>query len=864
MVVLGTLEVTNSLAIKQAEADFMNETKEKIRAMIQEESVAKRKEELEELRSKKHKEKKERIPMDVEKKGFLRQLALIFVLLIAALALFYGAAISKESAEKQYLQQLENKAKQDLAVEVKQSSQVLAKKISNFNYILNDAEYIKNFNDPTWQDVLKTDLAARLGEQALVEIVSADFKDDDVIDNPAMGYSILSLLNELKEATKNHSKNDIKIEAHGLKSDDSRLVFIKKATYTDVDLKKEVLIGYIVAKIPKQFIKQLIKEFKTQTGYLEIVQSFSGKSLLLVKAGDQSLKTMSMFVSKKLQNTQWIVKFWPVEQTNKPPLSSIWLAIVSLGLGSIAIVTSLVFLFIIVKNYKSDSYVAVPLRQKNKTAKQVATTHGSPDITRSEEVTDVIYSQDSGITVDDNSESEYLELITQKIFRAYDIRGVVGEFVNADIFQKIAYGIAKEMSELQQTQISIGCDGRNSSPELVKAIIDALLESGINVLDIGMVTSPILYFSAITKTDGNGLIVTASHNPANYNGIKIMLTGHSYSDVRLQNLKKKVIAGERVSGAGELSQFNILEEYITKITGNVILARPMSIVIDSGNGVAGKFASAFFEQLGCKVTALNSEVDGNFPVHDPDPSRPENMSELIQKVTEIRADVGIAFDGDGDRIGLVSSGGEIIWPDRILMLLAKDILSRNKAATILYDVKSTWKLEKFISELGGNALLCKSGHSFMKSKLLETGALLAGEMSGHIFIKERWFGFDDALFVAARVLEILSIDLRKSRQIFAELPDSLNTPEILIAAENSKAVMEQINKDLSVFSDGKIITIDGIRVEYSDGWGLVRSSNTSENLTMRFEAENEAALQRIAMTFKEAVLAVEPTLEFPF
>lgn len=864
MVVLGTLEVTNSLAIKQAEADFMNETKEKIRAMIQEESVAKRKEELEELRSKKHKEKKERIPMDVEKKGFLRQLALIFVLLIAALALFYGAAISKESAEKQYLQQLENKAKQDLAVQVKQSSQVLAKKISNFNYILNDAEYIKNFNDPTWQDVLKTDLAARLGEQALVEIVSADFKDDDVIDNPAMGYSILSLLNELKEATKNHSKNDIKIEAHGLKSDDSRLVFIKKATYTDVDLKKEVLIGYIVAKIPKQFIKQLIKEFKTQTGYLEIVQSFSGKSLLLVKAGDQSLKNMPMFVSKKLQNTQWIVKFWPVEQTNKPPLSSIWLAIVSLGLGSIAIVTSLVFLFIIVKNYKSDSYVAVPLRQKNKTAKQVATTHGSPDITRSEEVTDVIYSQDSGITVDDNSESEYLELITQKIFRAYDIRGVVGEFVNADIFQKIAYGIAKEMSELQQTQISIGCDGRNSSPELVKAIIDALLESGINVLDIGMVTSPILYFSAITKTDGNGLIVTASHNPANYNGIKIMLTGHSYSDVRLQNLKKKVIAGERVSGAGELSQFNILEEYITKITGNVILARPMSIVIDSGNGVAGKFASAFFEQLGCKVTALNSEVDGNFPVHDPDPSRPENMSELIQKVTEIRADVGIAFDGDGDRIGLVSSGGEIIWPDRILMLLAKDILSRNKAATILYDVKSTWKLEKFISELGGNALLCKSGHSFMKSKLLETGALLAGEMSGHIFIKERWFGFDDALFVAARVLEILSIDLRKSRQIFAELPDSLNTPEILIAAENSKAVMEQINKDLSVFSDGKIITIDGIRVEYSDGWGLVRSSNTSENLTMRFEAENEAALQRIAMTFKEAVLAVEPTLEFPF
>ncbi|MCU7938243.1 MAG: phosphomannomutase/phosphoglucomutase [gamma proteobacterium symbiont of Bathyaustriella thionipta] len=571
-----------------------------------------------------------------------------------------------------------------------------------------------------------------------------------------------------------------------------------------------------------------------------------------------------MFVSKKLQNTQWVFKFWTVEQKNEPPLASIWLAIVYLFLGSLAIVSSLFLLFIVIKSYKSESYIALPERQKNKSTNQLSATHSSPDIKRSEEVTDVIYSKEDGITVDDNSEAEYLEHVGQKIFRAYDIRGLVGEFINADVFQKIAYAIAIEMAEQQQTQISIGYDGRNSSPELVKALIDALLESGINVLDIGMVTSPILYFSAITKTNGNGLMVTASHNPANYNGIKIMLMGHSYSDVRLQKLKKKVISGERVSGAGSLSKFNILEEYITKIMGNVILARPMNIVVDSGNGVTGKFATTFFEQLGCKVTALNAEVDGDFPVHDPDPSRPENMSELVQKVTEMKADIGIAFDGDGDRIGLVSSGGEIIWPDRILMLLAKDILSRNENATILYDVKSTWKLERFINELGGSSLMCKSGHSFMKSKLLETGALLAGEMSGHIFIKERWFGFDDALFVAARVLEILSIDLRKSRQVFAELPDSLNTPEILVVADNSQSIMEKLSKDLSVFGDGKMITIDGIRVEYSDGWGLVRASNTSENLTLRFEAANEAALQRIAMAFKDAVLAIEPELEFPF
>ena len=346
--------------------------------------------------------------------------------------------------------------------------------------------------------------------------------------------------------------------------------------------------------------------------------------------------------------------------------------------------------------------------------------------------------------------------------------------------------------------------------------------------------------------------------------MKIMLAGHSYNEKRLSGLKQRVLNNERVSGTGNRSELNVVEDYFTKITGSVILARPMNIVIDSANGVTAKFAKPFFEKMGCNVTALNNEVDGNFPVHDPDPSRPENMSQLIQAVTEAKADVGIAFDGDGDRIGLVSSGGEIIWPDRILMLLAKDILSRNEEATVLYDVKSSGKLENFIRELGGKPMMCQSGHSFMKSKLLETGALLAGEMSGHIFIKDRWFGFDDALFVAARVLEILSIDLRKSRQVFAELPDSLNTPEILIATDNSKQIMEKIVADSSHFSDGKLITIDGVRVEYPDGWGLVRASNTSDNLTLRFEADNEESLQRIANAFKAAILAAAPELQFPF
>ncbi len=843
----------------------MNEIKEKIREMINEETVAKRKEELSELRVKKSKNKsvkKEHIPMDVDKKKTLGNLSLAVLLFIISIGLFYAASITKESAENTYRQQLETKAKQELDTLAAKSSQRLNQKINNFNFILNDAEYIKNFNVPSWQDVLKTELAARLGDQAVVDVIPADYIDDVIIENPAMGYGILALLNDLKSKT---SGNVIKIEYHQANKEQVRVIFVQKITSVDVEQQKERINGYILARLSQSFVQGLTKDFESHNGYFEIVQIYSGRTSVLASKGNASLKTGSVVISKKIAKTPWLLKFWPAEQPTETPFSLLWLAMLFLVVGTAAIVSALFVLFLMLKRIRESRYVGV---QKITTSKEktMAATHDSSDIAKSQAPTNIIFRKNSGISLEEenSTDAEYLTYVTDKIFRAYDIRGVVGELVNPEVFRQIAYAIAAEMAEQQQTKISIACDGRNSSPELVKALIDALLESGINVLDIGMVSSPVLYFSAITKTDGNGIIVTASHNPADYNGMKIMLKGHSYSDKHLQKLKNKVINGEQVTGNGELVEMNVMEEYMTKITGNIILARPMNIVIDTANGVTGKFATTFFEQLGCKVTALNTEVDGNFPAHEPDPSRPENMSELIEKVMEQKADVGIAFDGDGDRIGLVSSGGEIIWPDRILMLLAKDILSRNKDATILYDVKSSWNVERFVSGLGGSATMCQSGHSFMKSKLLETGALLAGEMSGHIFIKERWYGFDDALFVAARVLEILSIDLRKSRQVFAELPDSLNTPEILIATDNGPGIMEKINAGIDCFGEGKVITIDGVRVEYSDGWGLVRASNTTDNLTMRFEAENEEALQRIANIFKEAILRVAPQVEFPF
>lgn len=859
----------------------MNDTKEKIRAMLKEESLSKRREELEEKRgkqsgkkakkNKQQKEKKQHPSLSSEKKKLVRNLFFVFLFLILSLGLFYGAAISKQSVEDDFHEQVEAKAKKALDVLMAQSLLTLSRKINNLNYILRDTEYIKNFNQSSWQSILKTELAALLGEQAVIEIVPEDFSDDDILDNPDMSYAVLTLLKELRAADNTRSANNLRIEVLRAKSENARLMMIRKVTFQDVELNKDKAIGYIIASLSPLFLEQLIKDFKAQSGYIEVVQKFAGRSTVLVKKGDSSLKNMPLVMADKLKNTQWIVKFWPAEQREEIPLTSFWQAIVYLALGSLGLVSALVLLGLVINQYRSELYVVLPGRRKKPLEKSIADTHDSKDIVSSKEITDVMFSDHSGIAVaDDNlSESQYLQHVTDNIFKAYDIRGVVGDFIDAEIFREIAYAVAIEMNELKQSKIAIARDGRNSSPELQQALMDVLIECGLEVIDIGMVSSPILYFAALTKADGNGLIVTASHNPANYNGIKIMLTGHSYNQKRLQNLKQYILERKRPviekgSEAGKVVQLNVMEDYFSKITGNVILARPMNIVIDTANGVTGQFAATFFEQLGCRVTALNTEVDGNFPVHEPDPSRPENLSELIQKVAEVKADVGIAFDGDGDRLGLVSSGGEIIWPDRILMLLAKDILSRNEGATILYDVKSSGKLERFIRELGGNPVMCQSGHSLIKSKLLETGALLAGEMSGHIFIKERWFGFDDALFVAARVLEILSIDLRKSRQIFAELPDSLNTPEVLIAARNAHEVMARILADTSHFKDGKVITIDGLRVEYRDGWGLVRASNTTDNLTMRFEADNEEALQRIANKFKGAVLAAEPELNFPF
>ncbi|MFZ0218800.1 MAG: phosphomannomutase/phosphoglucomutase [Candidatus Aquirickettsiella sp.] len=455
--------------------------------------------------------------------------------------------------------------------------------------------------------------------------------------------------------------------------------------------------------------------------------------------------------------------------------------------------------------------------------------------------------------------------VSKSIFRAYDIRGIVGETITPELIYTLAKAIANVAQEQGEQTIITARDGRLSGPVLMQALQQGLRESGCDVIDIGQVPSPVLYFATRYLNYRSGVMLTASHNPSNYNGLKIVIAGKSLSEDTIDELYSRIQAGGFKSGKGSYQQISVTEAYLNRITQDISLARPLRVVLDCGNGVAGVVAPELLRRLGCEVIELFCDVDGHFPNHHPDPSVPENLNDLIASVKQHKADIGLALDGDGDRLGVVTNRGEIIWPDRQMMLYAMDVLSRNPGALIIYDIKSTGHLAKLIAENGGQSLMWKTGHSIMKSKLEETGALLAGEMSGHIFFKERWYGFDDGLYTAARLLEIVAKSKKDVSDVFAELPNSINTPELKLSiAEDKKFAFIQAFQAQVDFPDAKLTKIDGVRAEFSDGWGLVRASNTSPYLILRFEADNLPALKRIQTLFGNALLAMDPDLKLPF
>jgi len=397
-------------------------------------------------------------------------------------------------------------------------------------------------------------------------------------------------------------------------------------------------------------------------------------------------------------------------------------------------------------------------------------------------------------------------------------------------------------------------------------LIRGLRDSGRDIIDLGVVPTPLVYFATHFLDDvRSGVMVTGSHNPPEYNGLKIVLDGETLSGSRLQKIRERIESKDLTVGKGTVESLDLTADYLGIISDDVQIGRPIKVVLDCGNGSAGEIAPLLLKTLGCEVIELNCEIDGNFPDHHPDPSKPVNYKSLITSVRDNGADLGIALDGDGDRIGIVDSDGTIIWPDRQLMLFANDVLSREPGADIVYDVMCSRDLATEIVKQGGRPLMAKTGHPFIKAKIKETGAALGGEMSGHVFFNERWYGFDDGIYSAARLLEIISSETRTSKEIFAELPNNLSTPKLNIPmAEEEKADYINALVALASFPDAKTTTLDGLRIDFSDGWGLVRASNTTPSLVMRFEAEDQPAMDRIQNDFKKLIKKINPNLKLPF
>jgi phosphomannomutase/phosphoglucomutase len=447
--------------------------------------------------------------------------------------------------------------------------------------------------------------------------------------------------------------------------------------------------------------------------------------------------------------------------------------------------------------------------------------------------------------------------IDRNIFRTYDIRGVVGQSLDEGVARLIGQAIGTLMREKGQNSVVVGRDGRLSGPMMSGALIDGLRRAGRDVIDIGQVPTPVVYFASYHLNTGCGVAVTGSHNPRDYNGFKIVVAGETLSGDAIQELYAR-IAENRLDagGGGTLQNQDLGHAYLDRIAGDIALERKLKVVVDAGNGVAGTLAPQVLEAIGAEVVPLYCEIDGEFPNHHPDPGEPQNLQDLITFVAKLNADLGIAFDGDGDRLGVVTRHGEIIYPDRLLMLFAQDVLSRNPGASVIYDVKCTGHLAGQILRHGGSPIMWKTGHSLIKAKMRETDAELAGEMSGHFFFKERWYGFDDGIYAAARLLEILAADDRPAEEIFAELPKGVSTPELKIAmAEGEHYAFMHRFVEHARFEGAKIATIDGVRADWPDGWGLVRCSNTTPSLVLRFDADSNDSLHRIQEIFRAQLRA---------
>ena len=667
------------------------------------------------------------------------------------------------------------------------------------------------------------------------------------------------------------------------------------------------LIGLILAGFEMDVINDALTKIQSVPGYLELRQTFQNVNHILGTHGDPSLKFGEPLGQGRLEGTPWEMAYWPARNEDFSVYGDtlvFWVAVTLMlmliaGLGFLGyfrlgktVQMDAARLLKMILDSKSPHFsipsgafkltifsdlahglsrtgvITVEHASKSElqALKQTAATK-TPATTANnsmQETTASEFAEDNALDLQVLDEEVPVD-VPESIFRAYDIRGIVHEQLTPEVVKEIGRAIGSEAFERGEQTVVVARDGRLSGPMLIEALKQGLMESGRDVIDIGEVPTPVLYFATHFLETHSGVMLTGSHNPANHNGLKIVIAGDTLSGEGIKKLYKRIVSDELLSGRGSQESRDISQDYIGQIVGDVALAQPLRVVIDCGNGVAGNIAPQLFQSLGCEVIGLYCDVDGNFPNHHPDPSKEENLQELIKIVKSEKADLGLAFDGDGDRVGVVDSDGNIIWPDTQMMLYSMDLLSRNPGSDIIFDVKCSRHLSATIRGHGGRPVMWKTGHSLIKAKMKETGALLAGERSGHIFFKERWYGFDDGLYAGSRMLEILASDFRKSADVFKVFPKTLNTPEINIAIGDDEK-FEFIKKLVKIgrFGDGKINTIDGIRVDYPKGWGLVRASNTSPNLVLRFEADNDEAFVKIKEIFRKQMTKADASIELPF
>ncbi|HTT08401.1 MAG TPA: phosphomannomutase/phosphoglucomutase [Gammaproteobacteria bacterium] len=769
-------------------------------------------------------------------------------------------------------------------------------------------------NDRAALDGKSNELTARIPGALKVRILPKGLTDTDNTSTPPLTYASLSMLRVAETTT-----IPVPAEVHLFGTPAQHMVMMARVRGT-----RGEMLGVVHAAFSTDVLTQALTDVKPSNAYIELRQP-NPKSLTLAQSGANGPPTGVIPVTAPVKNSQWEIVYWRAP-TGFAPLvkqapASISVVQWPLLAGGVLATLTLVAVIVVFMRRRTVGGIAngetailrgavVAIMQGVHPGlerliphlpKAAPGTHATPmtisEGAEGEDITVVVKPASvelaaslerklksaqekpapaAEIEVNESPKPEASTKASEEppehipppsIFRAYDIRGVVGETLTTEHAYQIAKAIGSAAEERGQQSVIIGRDGRLSSPELTEAVIRGLRDSGRDVIDIGMVPTPVLYYATQYLETSNGVMITGSHNPPSYNGFKIILDDETLAGDAIQSLRRRLINDDLTEGHGELQNTEIVAEYIQRISEDipVALGASLRIVVDCGNGVAGGVAPRLLRALGHDVLELFCDVDGNFPNHHPDPSQPENLKTLIAVVREQQADLGLAFDGDGDRLGVVDGDGNILWPDRQMMLFARDVLSRNPGAEIIYDVKCSRALKQVIEESGGKPVMWKTGHSLIKAKLKESGAPLAGEMSGHIFFRERWYGFDDALYSAARLLEILIKAGRPPREVFAALPGGVATPELrLDMPEDRHAAFMKELIATAKFDGAEISTIDGLRVDYPKAWGLIRPSNTTPCLILRFEGDDPKALSGIQNRFRALLQKLNPDLKLPF